>query len=127
MSTPHWKPFPVALMIATRTSGSRPALRTASASANQPATGSAFTGGLSIVTSAMWSRTSDLITARSIRVRLSIGAVHERLGSLWHNTVGEEIAPRPAVAGDVDVDVAIIGAGYTGLWTAHSLRVLDPH
>ena len=50
MSTPAWKPLPSARRITTRTSGSRPAARSASASSNQPATGSAFTGGLSIVT-----------------------------------------------------------------------------
>jgi glycine/D-amino acid oxidase-like deaminating enzyme len=29
--------------------------------------------------------------------------------------------------GDVDVDVAIVGAGFTGLWTAYYLRRADPH
>ena len=33
---------------------------------------------------------------------------------------------RPALAGDRDVDVAIVGAGYTGLWTAYSLVAADP-
>ena len=28
--------------------------------------------------------------------------------------------------GDVDVDVAIVGAGFTGLWTAYYLATLDP-
>ena len=28
--------------------------------------------------------------------------------------------------GDLDVDVAIVGAGYTGLWTAYYLAVSDP-
>src|ERR1051325_2643312 len=32
----------------------------------------------------------------------------------------------PPRAGDVDVDVAICGAGYTGLWTAYSLAAADP-
>jgi glycine/D-amino acid oxidase-like deaminating enzyme len=41
--------------------------------------------------------------------------------------VGEPIVARPPLPGDLDVDVAIVGAGYTGLWTAYSLRVLDPH
>ena len=31
------------------------------------------------------------------------------------------VTPRPALAGDLDVDVAIVGAGYTGLWTAYYL------
>ncbi len=34
--------------------------------------------------------------------------------------------PRPALTGDLNVDVAIVGAGYTGLWTAHYLARHDP-
>ena len=34
------------------------------------------------------------------------------------STVDDDLTPRPALAGDLDVDVAIVGAGYTGLWTA---------
>jgi glycine/D-amino acid oxidase-like deaminating enzyme len=33
---------------------------------------------------------------------------------------------RPALAGPLDVDVAIVGAGYTGLWTAYYLKRADP-
>jgi hypothetical protein len=40
--------------------------------------------------------------------------------SLWLDQVGD-LVPRPALAGDIDVDVAIVGAGYTGLWTAYYL------
>jgi glycine/D-amino acid oxidase-like deaminating enzyme len=32
----------------------------------------------------------------------------------------------PPLAGDLDVDVAIVGGGYTGLWTALALRERDP-
>lgn len=32
----------------------------------------------------------------------------------------------PALDGDLDVDVAIVGGGYTGLWTALALRQRDP-
>jgi glycine/D-amino acid oxidase-like deaminating enzyme len=35
-------------------------------------------------------------------------------------------APRPALPGDRDVDVCIVGAGYTGLWTAYYLKKADP-
>lgn len=49
----------------------------------------------------------------------------ERL-SLWHDTVETAWAPRPALPGDLDADVAIIGAGFTGLWTAHYLAEADP-
>ncbi|MCE9514460.1 MAG: FAD-dependent oxidoreductase, partial [Mycobacterium sp.] len=34
--------------------------------------------------------------------------------------------PRPALPGDRDADVCIVGAGYTGLWTAYYLKQLDP-
>lgn len=41
--------------------------------------------------------------------------------SLWSDTAPP--APvREALSGDLDVDVAIVGAGYTGLWTAYYLR-----
>jgi glycine/D-amino acid oxidase-like deaminating enzyme len=47
--------------------------------------------------------------------------------SLWHATLPrEEYVSRPALAADVTADVAIVGAGYTGLWTAYSLKRADP-
>src|SRR3954447_7875417 len=46
--------------------------------------------------------------------------------SLWHDTVDDDLTPRPALGGDLDVDVAIVGAGYTGLWTAYYLAAADP-
>ena len=33
---------------------------------------------------------------------------------------------RPALPGDRDADVCIVGAGYTGLWTAYYLKQADP-
>ena len=33
---------------------------------------------------------------------------------------------RPPLAGELDVDVAIVGGGYTGLWTALALREREP-
>ncbi|MBV1849510.1 NAD(P)/FAD-dependent oxidoreductase [Catellatospora tritici] len=47
--------------------------------------------------------------------------------SLWRDTAGGAVAPRPRLSGDLDVDVAIVGAGYTGLWTAYYLRRADPN
>jgi len=35
-------------------------------------------------------------------------------------------APRAPLTGDRDADVCIIGAGYTGLWTAYYLKQADP-
>ncbi|GAA1388266.1 NAD(P)/FAD-dependent oxidoreductase [Catellatospora chokoriensis] len=46
--------------------------------------------------------------------------------SLWFDTAGGAVAPRSRLSGDLDVDVAIVGAGYTGLWTAYYLRRADP-
>ena len=46
--------------------------------------------------------------------------------SLWHETTPTDWTPRPALDGDVEADVAIVGAGYTGLWTAYYLSQADP-
>ena len=45
--------------------------------------------------------------------------------SFWWRQLGLP-APRPALPGDLDVDVVIVGAGYTGLWTAYYLKTLQP-
>ena len=42
--------------------------------------------------------------------------------SLWMDQLGEALVPRPSLAHDLEVDVLIIGAGYTGLWTAYYLK-----
>jgi glycine/D-amino acid oxidase-like deaminating enzyme len=49
-----------------------------------------------------------------------------RARSLWLDGLAEPLTPRPALAGDRDCDVAIVGAGYTGLWAAYFLAVLQP-
>ncbi|MCR5880668.1 FAD-binding oxidoreductase [Phenylobacterium sp. J367] len=41
--------------------------------------------------------------------------------SYWLETAGEPLTPRPGLGGDVTVDVAILGGGYSGLWTAYYL------
>ncbi len=48
--------------------------------------------------------------------------------SLWQATLPESFGgpERPPLPGATDVDVAIVGAGFTGLWTAHSLLRRDP-
>jgi glycine/D-amino acid oxidase-like deaminating enzyme len=50
--------------------------------------------------------------------------------SLWHDTLvasgDDDLSPRPELEGDLDVDVCIVGAGFTGLWTAYTLLVEDP-
>ncbi|MGE0556488.1 MAG: NAD(P)/FAD-dependent oxidoreductase [Gemmatimonadales bacterium] len=49
-----------------------------------------------------------------------------QLLSLWHETAGDPFEPRPPLPGDRTVDVAIVGAGYTGLWTAWYLLERQP-
>jgi len=46
--------------------------------------------------------------------------------SWWWRSLGGMPTPRAPLAGDLDVDVAIVGAGYTGLWTAYSLKRAQP-
>ncbi|MFC0527954.1 NAD(P)/FAD-dependent oxidoreductase [Phytohabitans kaempferiae] len=46
--------------------------------------------------------------------------------SLWMSTVDDDLAPRPALGGSLVADVAIVGAGYTGMWTAYYLAVAAP-
>src|SRR5215467_10224575 len=41
--------------------------------------------------------------------------------SHWMATAGEDLTPLPALDSDTEVDVAIVGAGYTGMWTAYYL------
>lgn len=47
---------------------------------------------------------------------------------LWHDTTpaDEWAVDRPALVGDTAVDVAIVGGGYSGLWTAYYLLRHDP-
>lgn len=46
--------------------------------------------------------------------------------SYWLETCGDDLTPRPALNGSVDADVAILGAGYSGLWTAYYLLARQP-
>ncbi|HEX3796433.1 MAG TPA: FAD-binding oxidoreductase [Acidimicrobiales bacterium] len=54
----------------------------------------------------------------------AVGA--DRSLSLWWDAIPTPVSDRPPLSGDVSVDVCIVGAGFTGLWTAHSLLVADP-
>ena len=49
-----------------------------------------------------------------------------RARSLWLDGLPGPLTPRPSLPGDVDCDVAIVGAGFTGLWTAYYLKRADP-
>lgn len=46
--------------------------------------------------------------------------------SLWHETVPDDWVARDPLPGDVRADVAVVGAGFTGLWTAYYLLREDP-
>lgn len=46
--------------------------------------------------------------------------------SFWLETSGDDLTPRPPLAADTRADVAILGAGYTGLWTAYYLLRAQP-
>jgi len=46
--------------------------------------------------------------------------------SFWLETAGENLLPRPSLTASLDVDVAILGAGYSGLWTAYYLLRENP-
>ena len=46
--------------------------------------------------------------------------------SYWLETCGDDLTPRPSLDGSIDVDVAILGAGFTGLWTAYYLLQREP-
>ena len=53
------------------------------------------------------------------------GSTYRKL-SFWHDTVGDDLTPRAGLDGDTEVDVAIVGGGLTGLWTAWYLLERDP-
>jgi glycine/D-amino acid oxidase-like deaminating enzyme len=46
--------------------------------------------------------------------------------SFWLETCGDDLTPRPSLDGWTEVDVAILGAGFTGLWTAYYLLRREP-
>jgi len=54
------------------------------------------------------------------------------LGSVWWleealAAEGGETEAAPPLEGDADADVAVVGGGYTGLWTALALKERDPN
>jgi len=60
----------------------------------------------------------------AVATRAAASAYADR--SFWLETCGDDLTPRPPLEGSIDVDVAILGAGYTGLWTAYYLLKRDP-
>lgn len=46
--------------------------------------------------------------------------------SFWYADIGGLPAGRPPLDGDTDAQVCIVGAGYSGLWTAYYLKKAQP-
>ena len=49
-----------------------------------------------------------------------------RKQGFWLDSIPGSLRPRSALEGDIEVDVAIVGGGYTGLWTAWYLKQHNP-
>lgn len=47
--------------------------------------------------------------------------------SFWLETCGEKLTPRRPLQRSTEVDIAILGGGYTGLWTAYYLLRENPN
>jgi NADPH-dependent 2,4-dienoyl-CoA reductase/sulfur reductase-like enzyme len=63
-----------------------------------------------------------------LRTAQFITAPRPRIGdvSFWYADIGLPKTRRPPLPGDTTADVCIIGAGYTGLWSAYYLKKADP-
>jgi len=55
-----------------------------------------------------------------------VNADRRHPAGFWLETCDDDLTPRPPLRGDERVDVAIVGAGFTGLWTAYALAKADP-
>ncbi|MFV8816785.1 NAD(P)/FAD-dependent oxidoreductase [Haliea sp. E17] len=51
---------------------------------------------------------------------------HDLRQCYWFDSLTNGAGARPSLQQDIDVDIAIVGAGYTGLWTAYHLKQLKP-
>ncbi len=49
-----------------------------------------------------------------------------RSRSFWLDDTPEDLVPRPSLDRSIEADVAIVGAGFTGLWTAYYLKQAEP-
>lgn len=56
----------------------------------------------------------------------SAGGRDYREISYWMDSLGTPLESRPPLTGDLTADVCVIGAGYSGLWTAYYLLTAAP-
>ena len=92
-------------------------------SGSAPAPGGADAAGVATSKStALHARGSK---RRRTRGRAHNGPVRNGGISFWWQQLGLP-TPTDRLSGDVSCDVAIVGGGLTGLWTAHYLREADP-
>ncbi len=54
-----------------------------------------------------------------------LGGMRHTAHGWWLEEAGP-VEPRPPLASDLDVDVAIVGGGYTGMWTAWHVLAAEP-
>jgi len=54
------------------------------------------------------------------------GQVVSPNGAFWLEDAADDMSPRPPLEGPRTTDVAIVGGGFTGLWTARELLRRDP-
>ena len=47
--------------------------------------------------------------------------------SFWLEHIDNELTPNRSLTEDMDTDIAIIGGGYVGLWTALQIRKKSPN
>lgn len=52
---------------------------------------------------------------------------HESSYNFWASTITARPNLRPRLSASIQADVAIVGAGLTGLWTAYYLKALSPN
>ncbi|ETI69030.1 NAD(P)/FAD-dependent oxidoreductase [Neobacillus vireti] len=46
--------------------------------------------------------------------------------SFWLESSDDDLSPRPSLNEEITADIAILGAGFTGLWTGYYLLLQDP-
>ena len=57
---------------------------------------------------------------------MNVPSVEPRLPPWWLDEAPPD-PPAPALEGTIDADVAVVGGGYTGLWTALAVREREPN